>query len=82
MCAWLWTRVAVGCRSNFTLLVGLVLFSAVAFAQNRGAISGTILDSTGASIPAAKVVVKAPEIGLERDTKSNEAGFFTVPTLP
>ena len=65
-----------------TLLVGFVLFSALAFAQNRGAISGTILDSTGASVPSAKVVVKAPAIGLERATSSNEAGYFSVPTLP
>ncbi|MCX6624356.1 MAG: carboxypeptidase-like regulatory domain-containing protein [Acidobacteria bacterium] len=58
------------------------MLSAAVFAQNRGAISGTVLDSTGASVPAAKVVVRAPGIGLERNTTSNQEGYFTVPTLP
>lgn len=51
------------------------------FAQNRGSISGEVLDSTGALIPNAKVTVSSPAIGLTRDTVSNENGFFTVPTL-
>ncbi len=51
------------------------------FAQNRGSISGEVLDSTGALIPNAKVTVSSPGIGVTRDTVSNENGFFTVPTL-
>lgn len=52
------------------------------FAQGRGAITGEVVDSTGAAVPNATVVVTAPAIGLARDTKTTETGFFTVPTLP
>lgn len=53
-----------------------------AFGQRRGAISGEILDASGASVPNAKIQVNSPAIGLARETTTNEAGFFTVPALP
>lgn len=51
-------------------------------AQSRGTISGEVLDPSGAFVPGAKVQVNAASIGLARQTTTNEAGYFTVPTLP
>lgn len=52
------------------------------FAQSRGTISGEVLDPSGAFVPGAKVQVNAVSIGLFRETTTNDAGYFTVPTLP
>ena len=64
------------------LLLLLALTVSALSAQNRGSISGEIVDPTGSVIPNAKVVVNAPAIGLAREAVTNEAGFFTVPALP
>lgn len=64
------------------LLFGFLVASACAFGQGRGTISGELTDSSGASVPAAKVVISASAIGLTREVSSNESGFFTVPALP
>jgi len=64
-------------RIALLLLAGLPLL-----AQTRGTINGDVTDATGAVIPNAKVIVKAPAIGLEREAATNESGFFTVPNLP
>ncbi len=64
------------------LLVPVCLFAAGLLAQRRGAISGEIVDPTGAGVPAARIQVRAPAIGITRDTVTNENGYFTVPVLP
>jgi hypothetical protein len=52
------------------------------WAQSAGSITGTVADSTGASIPGASVTVKNPVSGLNRTVKSDAAGHFTIPNLP
>jgi hypothetical protein len=64
------------------LLLLSAALCAVLQAQNRGTISGDVVDPSGASIPGAKVYVAAPSIGVAHETTSNESGFFTVTTLP
>ena len=48
--------------------------------SERGTISGTVRDSTGAVIPGAKVTVTNTATGVVNNLTSNEVGEFTVPT--
>jgi hypothetical protein len=58
------------------------LCCSLAFAQtDLGSISGFVKDPSGAVIPKAKVTVKN-ESGLERQTTSNESGYYTITNIP
>ncbi len=62
-----------------------VFFCAVtlAFAQtDRGIITGTVTDSTGASVPDARVVATNTATNVTFQTQSTSSGDFTIPTLP
>jgi hypothetical protein len=67
------------------VLVVLSLFSAVsapAAAQvNRATISGTVTDQSAAAIPAVTVTVTG-ESGIVQTVVTNEAGQYTVPSVP
>src|SRR5437867_8594601 len=64
-------------------LLSLTLLAGVLVAQyNRSTISGSVIDSSGALVPGARVKIAAPLIGLERTTETGDAGYFTVPGLP
>src|SRR6266850_3680430 len=68
-----------------TLSMMLILssFSSMALAQTSlSRISGTVMDSSGAVVPNADVVVKNNETGAEYKTKSGDDGSFVVPGLP
>ena len=69
-----------------TALSALLLlgsFSSAAFAQSSlSRIRGTVMDSQGAVVPGADVVVKDTATDTEYKTKSGEDGSFTVPALP
>jgi hypothetical protein len=56
--------------------------AAVLWAQGTVTIFGTITDSTGAVVPGARVVVRNVQTGLERETRTNEAGGYVVSQLP
>ncbi len=61
-----------------------LLFSVSAMAQataGRGAISGTVLDASGAPISAAKVVVTNSSLGIHRELPTTGAGTFSAPAL-
>ena len=69
-------------------IVCAVVFSLVAavcgYAQTvagMGAISGVVLDSSGAAVPEAQVTVENASKGIRRTLKSTDAGLFTVPSL-
>jgi len=47
-----------------------------------GRITGTVRDIQGAVIVAAAVTLTGPQIGLERSTASDAAGYFTFAELP
>src|SRR5216683_500588 len=70
-------------RSKVVLVVfmGLVC-SAMLFAQSDlGTISGDVKDPSGATVSGAKVTLRN-QTGLERQTTSNDSGFYTVTNLP
>jgi hypothetical protein len=58
------------------------VYSALAFAQVNGRITGTVTDPTGAAIPGAKVEVRVPG-GAQAilETQTNEAGLFSFPAV-
>jgi hypothetical protein len=53
------------------------------YAQSeRGTISGTVQDATGAVVPGAKVTLTNSQTGITFSLPSNASGEFTVPQLP
>jgi hypothetical protein len=64
-------------------LAGVLLFASHLFAQsNRGTITGTVSDSTGALIPGVQVVLTNTETGAKSDTVTTGTGNYTVLQLP
>lgn len=66
------------------LLIVLLLFSfaLVSFAQDTGQLTGSVKDSSGASVAGAQVTVSSPERGIRRETKTNRDGEYLVSGLP
>src|SRR5882757_4113300 len=59
-----------------------ILFSASAFAQfEKGAIGGTVTDSSGALMVGAEVKATSVNTGVVRSTVTNDAGIFTLTEL-
>src|SRR5437763_11113579 len=52
------------------------------FAQDRGNIEGTVSDSSGAVIPAAKVRIVQAETNASWSFEANEVGRYYAPNLP
>ena len=65
------------------LAAGFCLGSSLLSAQVRivGALSGTISDPSGASVPGARIVLKDEGTGNVRESSSNAAGNFLFPDL-
>jgi len=69
---------------SFGSVVVLLLFIATAVSAQtfRGTILGTVTDPNGALVSGAKITVKNTSTGLERSTKTDDAGNYTVAELP
>lgn len=68
-------------RTMFLALI-LLLCTSLAIAQSDlGSISGFVKDPSGAVVPKAKVAVKNSS-GLERQTFTNESGYYTITSIP
>lgn len=65
------------------LLALTILLSSGAHAQLRivGAVSGTVLDPTGAVVANAKVTLKDAQTGIAKETASTNGGTFLFPDL-
>ena len=66
------------------LLGVLALAPVAALAQSAagfGAITGSVRDSSGATIPDADVVISNASKGIQRNLKTNEAGLFAAGSL-
>jgi len=76
-----------GNMKNICVRVILVLFcslasSAVAFAQSDlGTISGYVKDPSGGTIAGAQITIKN-QSGIERQTTTNESGYYSVTNIP
>ena len=61
----------------------LILFAFSCFAQlNTGTITGTVTDTSGASVPRVQVVVQNTATNVKYETQTTDAGDYTVPNLP
>ncbi len=68
--------------SSLLLLILLLFLPFDSFAQNpRGALRGTVQDSTGGRISSAKVVVQAPDSSLQRQAATGPDGDFRIDDL-
>lgn len=64
------------------LLPMLLLTPVTLMAQaDSSSLSGTITDTTGAVVPAAKVTAHNEATGQDRSVSTNEAGSYTIPSL-
>ena len=62
---------------GFTVIC-LLLAAPFAAAQDRGTITGTITDSSGAAVPGASVILRHPDTGLSQTTISGAEGGFSL----
>jgi hypothetical protein len=71
-------------RRALTVCAASLFCSVAAFGQataGLGSITGTVRDASGAPVPAAKVVVSNPGLGLTRELATTDAGLFAAPAL-
>lgn len=70
-------------RRLYRLTSLAVLLSSVSLlsAQSTATLSGTVMDPSGAVVPNAAVAVTSLATGIERNTVSDGAGYFTAPSL-
>lgn len=61
--------------------LGVVLVGMATAQSDRGAIAGTVLDSTGAAVPGASVTLKGEDTGSIYKTVSSSAGGYRVNDL-
>src|SRR5882724_1488893 len=70
------------CRVAVALLCLIFVGSGLIFAQSDlGTISGFVKDPSGATVADAKVLIHN-QTGIQRETTTNESGFYTVTNLP
>jgi len=73
-------RLRLGAPALLIAVIVLVM-PARAAAQTDGRFTGNVIDSTGAFVPGATVVVKNERTGEERTVKSNDQGLYLVSNL-
>ncbi len=60
-----------------------VMMSSALLAQSdNGTVVGFVKDPSGAVVPKAKVTIRNEATGVERQTTTNESGYYVVPNLP
>ncbi len=71
----------VACQSLLLALLCLAT-QAVNAQVDRAALNGTVTDPSGAMVPGAQVSAEAPTIGVKRQTLTDAAGVYRLPSLP
>src|SRR5689334_18981546 len=66
----------------FVLLFALVFSLSLWSQSDRGSITGTVTDSSGAVVPNAKVTAVNTSTGLERSTNTGPQGTYTMQEMP
>ena len=72
---------------NWAVFLRLMLLAAVAVMRlagqgDRGEITGTVMDASGAVVPAVQITATQTSTNTTYKTVSNTVGDFTVPSLP
>jgi hypothetical protein len=63
-------------------MLGLVLVSSAAYAQETASILGTVTDQSGAAVANVKITITRTETGLVRSTTTNSSGSYAARELP
>jgi len=64
------------------LFAALLLTPLALLAQNpRGTLRGVVLDSNGARVPAARILIQAAESSLQREVRTDDRGEFRIEDL-
>ncbi len=63
-------------------LIASILLAACAFAQDRGSITGRVIDASGAAVPDAPIVLSNPATGVTLKFNSGANGSFSFGSLP
>jgi hypothetical protein len=66
----------------FALFMAWVLAVALHAQLNRGSLTGTVTDPTGAVVPGVKITIQNTATNATYETESNAAGQYTMPNLP
>src|SRR5258706_6885324 len=70
-------------RARRILLLGFACAGAFLFGQSeRGTITGTVVDPSGAVVTGARVIVTNVSTELSTESRSNDAGAYTAASLP
>src|ERR1700676_879560 len=76
------SRKVLACCSVLLILLLRVFLPPQARAQVSGAtLSGTVTDTSGASVPQAHVAIQDVATGITRTVTTDMAGFYTAPNL-
>jgi hypothetical protein len=68
--------------SNAALIAVLLMAPALCLAQSTASLAGTVVDTSGAVVPDAKVDCRNVETDLKASATTNSAGLFRFPELP
>lgn len=68
-------------RYSLSLAFVLLFVSTIAFAQTTATLSGTVTDASGAVVAGAAVKVHSLDTNADRDTTTDSAGTYVVPSL-
>ena len=63
-------------------LIAMAIAPLPSFAQSTGLLTGTVVDSSGAVVPQAKVICRNVDTDLQSAAASNNDGLFRFPDLP
>ena len=69
---------------NWAIRIGgvalaLVLTVGAAWGQDQSRLTGSVLDTTGAAIPGARLILSNTATGVETTAESNESGVYVFP---
>jgi len=76
------TKVAGYGAYLLAVFLGLSLMAGTAVAQGTGSISGTVKDTSGATVPDTAVTVKHLDTGLTRTATTDASGSYSLAALP
>src|SRR6266498_2688244 len=64
-------------------ILAILIIGTLAHAQlDRGSLTGTVTDPTGAVVPDVKITARNTATNAVYETRSNPAGQYTMPNLP
>jgi hypothetical protein len=70
-------------RLRYALLFGFLVLAANAYAQvDRGALAGTVKDSSGLAVPGATIEATQTTTSLRRSSVTSNSGTYDIPELP